>query len=368
MTRVARVQRLSMRGPDDVAPLVRAIEAGRIAPDRIVAILGKTEGNGCVNDFTRAFAVSALTAALAPHLPAGGTGRIAMVMSGGTEGALAPHMLVLEALDLDAPPAAAGALALGSSRTPALDPADLGRAGQVASVAAGVREAMRAAGIEDPADVHFVQIKCPLLTSDRIAAARSAGHTVATTDTLKSMGLSRGASALGVALALGEISGESAAGAHIGADPDLWSSRASTSAGVELDDHEIVVLGMSRHWGGSLAIDHAVMTDQIDVRPVADAARRLGFSATSPIPADERGRLVALLAKAEAGTTGTLRGPRHTMLDDSDLSATRHARAFVAGALAGLVGHAEIFVSGGAEHQGPDGGGPVALIARRETP
>jgi len=29
------------------------------------------------------------------------------------------------------------------------------------------------------------------------------------------------------------------------------------------------------------------------------------------------------------------------------------------------VGHAEIFVSGGAEHQGPDGGGPVAVIIDR---
>jgi cyanuric acid amidohydrolase len=53
------------------------------------------------------------------------------------------------------------------------------------------------------------------------------------------------------------------------------------------------------------------------------------------------------------------------MLDDSDISSTRHARAFVAGALGGLVGHAEIYVSGGAEHQGPDGGGPVALIVTR---
>jgi cyanuric acid amidohydrolase len=52
--------------------------------------------------------------------------------------------------------------------------------------------------------------------------------------------------------------------------------------------------------------------------------------------------------------------------DGSGFSATRHARAFVAGALAGLVGHAEIFVSGGAEHQGPDGGGPVAVIVDRE--
>jgi cyanuric acid amidohydrolase len=76
--------------------------------------------------------------------------------------------------------------------------------------------------------------------------------------------------------------------------------------------------------------------------------------------------LVALLAKAEPGTTGQLRGTRHTMLDDSDISATRHARAFVGGVLAGLVGTPQIFVSGGAEHQGPDGGGPVALIARRQ--
>ena len=28
-------------------------------------------------------------------------------------------------------------------------------------------------------------------------------------------------------------------------------------------------------------------------------------------------------------------------------------------------GHAEIYVSGGAEHQGPDGGGPVALVVER---
>jgi hypothetical protein len=56
---------------------------------------------------------------------------------------------------------------------------------------------------------------------------------------------------------------------------------------------------------------------------------------------------------------------RHTMLDDSDIASTRHARAFVCGALAAVIGHAEIYVSGGAEHQGPDGGGPVALIVDR---
>ena len=125
---------------------------------------------------------------------------------------------------------------------------------------------------------------------------------------------------------------------------------------------------MSPAWSGPLAIDHAVMADAIDIEPVRAALERLGIAAAGQIPAGARERLVAVLGKAEASHDGMLRGHRHCMLDDSDIAATRHARAFVCGALAGLVGHAEIYVSGGAEHQGPDGGGPVALIVNREAP
>jgi cyanuric acid amidohydrolase len=359
----ALVHRLSMRAPDDVEPLIAAIREGRILPECIVGILGKTEGNGCVNDFTRAFAVRALRDALAPHVSADALDAVSLVMSGGTEGALAPHMLVLERRE-----DAAGispALAIGSVRTASLPFEHLGRREQALMVANGVRAAMRQAGLNDPADIHFVQIKCPLLTAERIARTEALGKTVATRDTLKSMGLSRGASALGVAIALGEISEDAVTDDVIGRDTSLWSSRASTSGGVELSDHEIVVLGMSADWSGDLIIDHAVMTDQIDIEPVRASLARLGFQASGQLAGSERGRLVALLAKAEAGTSGQLRGYRHTMLDDSDISSTRHARGFVAGVLASLTGHAEIFVSGGAEHQGPDGGGPVALIARR---
>jgi cyanuric acid amidohydrolase len=84
------------------------------------------------------------------------------------------------------------------------------------------------------------------------------------------------------------------------------------------------------------------------------------------VPAAERGRIMAVLAKAEAAQSGRVRGLRHAMLDDSDISSTRHARAFTGGALAGLFGFTDLFISGGAEHQGPDGGGPVAIIAARE--
>jgi cyanuric acid amidohydrolase len=52
------------------------------------------------------------------------------------------------------------------------------------------------------------------------------------------------------------------------------------------------------------------------------------------------------------------------MLEDSDINATRHARAGVGGLIGGVAGTGAVYVSGGAEHQGPPGGGPVAIIAR----
>ncbi len=145
-------------------------------------------------------------------------------------------------------------------------------------------------------------------------------------------------------------------------DPTLWSARASCSAGVELRGMEIVVMGMSARWAGRLRIDHAVMADGLDIDPVRAALRRLGARFDGQLPPAETARVRAVLAKAEAPRSGRVRGWRHTMLDDSDVSATRHARAFAAGALAAQIGHAALFVSGGAEHQGPDGGGPCAIL------
>ena len=103
------------------------------------------------------------------------------------------------------------------------------------------------------------------------------------------MGLSRAASSLGVAVALGEITRGMIAEAAIGADVALWSGRASASAGIELMNHEIVVLGMSAAWGGALAIDHAVMTDAIDVEPVRAALARLGLDAAGRVQDGARG-------------------------------------------------------------------------------
>lgn len=303
----ARVQRIATAAPDDVSGLMALIAKNEVNPSSILAILGKTEGNGCVNDFTRAFPVVSLKQALSAHLNPEQAGQVACVMSGGTEGALSPHILVLERVEAEG---VGPALALGRCISADILPEDIGTATQIDVVADGVRAAMDQAGITSPGDVHFVQIKCPLLTAERIAEASSRGHATATTDTLKSMGLSRGASALGVALAIDELDRATILRARIGFDTGPWSSRASTSAGVELMGHEIVVMGMSDSWSGNLAIDQAVMADGIDIEPVREALHRLGIAATGQLISSEQTRLVALLAKAEPGTTGQLRGRR----------------------------------------------------------
>ena len=64
---------------------------------------------------------------------------------------------------------------------------------------------MARAGITDPADVHYVQTKTPLLTIHTIRDAKSRGQTVWTEHTHESMDLSNGTTALGIGVALGEI-------------------------------------------------------------------------------------------------------------------------------------------------------------------
>ncbi|MBM3607337.1 MAG: ring-opening amidohydrolase [Alphaproteobacteria bacterium] len=369
MSRQAYVTRIPASAPDDTSALEDAISSGKIDAHAIVAILGKTEGNGCVNDFTRAFAVRAVGDVLATHIGRERLSSIAMVMSGGTEGGLSPHWIVFEARELPGEQPGSpynAALALGRVRTPDLDGEHLGRRAQALMVAQGVRDAMKDAGILHPEDVHYVQVKCPLLTSARIEAVERRNQTTAVRDTLKSMSYSRAASALGVAVALGELRPDDINDSMIATDVSRFATRAATSAGVELLDHEIMVAGMSAQWSGPLAIDHAVMRDSIDIEPAREALARLGIVATGQLSPLIRSRVAAVLAKAEASQSGRIRGNRHVMLDDSDISSTRHARSFAGGALAGLFGFTDLFVSGGAEHQGPDGGGPIAIIVSRD--
>jgi cyanuric acid amidohydrolase len=333
------LHRIMTADPTDTSGLVDAVKNG-LVPSSAVAVVGKTEGNGCVNDFTRGMAADAWKAAL--PVP------VVTIMSGGTEGVLSPHVIVLASAAED-PACPPGALVIGTGRSVRITPGMLGRRAQVDAVATAVRRICAANGIAF-ADVHLALVKCPLLTSADIGSA-PAGSLVAD-DTYESMAASRAASALGTALALGEITdGEVEAGLR--GDRTIYSRVASASAGVEVDRCEVVVLGHNPKSRGRLRAAHAVMADALDATPVQALLRDIEA---------QGGRTVHLFAKAEADPTGNVRGRRHTMLTDSDIHSTRHARAALGGLLAGLAGEPAIYVSGGAEHQGPPGGGPVTVI------
>src|SRR5207302_5787001 len=147
----AKVHRISANAPDDVSGIESAIAAKRIDPAGIVAVFGKTEGNGLVNDFSRGLATQSLGLMLERHLPRERAAEVCLVMSGGTEGGMAPHWVVFERCEDSK--GERPALALGQSHTAALPPEHLGRLGQVDQVAAGVRSAMAAANIESVSDV-----------------------------------------------------------------------------------------------------------------------------------------------------------------------------------------------------------------------
>lgn len=365
----AKVFKVPMSGPEDTSEIEKLIEEGLFHPQDVITILGKTEGNGCVNDFTRGYATLALKQ-LFSHLldmdPEEAGKRISPIMSGGTEGVLSPHFTVFVREEAGKGDGKSTRLAIGSARTRDFLPEEIGRMPQVLETAKAVREAMAQAQIEKAEDVHFVQIKCPLLTAQRIEDAHARGHDVATHDTYESMAYSRGGSALGIALATGELSEDQITDEKICRDWSIYSGVASTSAGIELIHNEILVMGNSATWGGDLVIGHDVMKDAID----ADAVKRALASADIDFewrPSEEqRARIVNVFAKAEADPSGQVRGRRHIMLDDSDINQTRHARAVVGAVIASVVGDPMVYVSGGSEHQGPTGGGPVAVIVRAQ--
>jgi cyanuric acid amidohydrolase len=363
------VVRVVTKGPGDVTGLLRLIDTGEVDPSTILAVLGKTEGNGGVNDFTREYAVAALCDALSRHLaitPRDVEKKIAFVMSGGTEGVLSPHFTLFArtpATNVPVDRAHPKRLAIGIAHTRDFLPEEVGREAQIAETVKAVHEGMRDAGIDHRRDVHFVQVKCPLLTSERVEAARKRGREAITTSGYSSMAYSRGASALGVAKALGELDAD----VHedqVLKDWSLYSSVASASAGIELMHNVVIVMGNSPFSTSPFVIGHAVMRDSIDLPAAVAALESVGLSPSDRAAGTAVNRLVNIFAKAEASPDGSIRGFRHTMLDDSDMGSTRHARAAVGGLIGGLSGTGAVYVSGGAEHQGPPGGGPVAAIAR----
>jgi cyanuric acid amidohydrolase len=355
------VAKIELKSVQDASGLEERILAGQFTADQVVAVVGKTEGNGGVNDFTRLLADQAFRRVLMKHgkRSEAEVAAIPMVWSGGCDGVITPHATVFARNDRTGP-ASQSRLVVGAAMSAELRPEDIGRPRMVEIVADAVRAAMKHAGIDDPQDVHYVQTKTPLLTIDWVEDAKQRGQTVAC-EVHDSMGVSNGTAALGIAVALGEVPMPRAE--QICHDLDLYSSVASCSSGVELIRAQIVLMGNRAGAGGRYRIGHSVMKDALDMDGIYDAIRNAGLQLPArPRAEDLGGRLVNCFIKCEADRRGKLRGRRQIMLDDSDVHHHRHAKAAVGAVAATAIGDPAVFVSVDAMHQGPQGGGPVIAI------
>ncbi len=344
----------TMGTPADTSGLQLLADSGRIKPDTLVALVGKTEGTGFHDDWGRVWADVALREWTAKFLGI----PVADVAKN-----------VREWVEVPDSDAGEKRLVVGRAGSEAIAPEEVGRMGMMHKVAAATHQAMSDAGLSDPHDVHLVMVKVPGLTVASIRDAEQGGHTVVSHDlTFGPEGAgsyANDAAALGVALALGEVKESALSDEVVRRNWDLYSEVAMTSSGGEKRHGEVVVFGNAASSLSELRIGHAVTKDFIDAEGVRNALRSAGLKFREGLPDEsDLGRLVHVFAKSVIPGSDQVRGNRITLLDDAD--AYQIGKALGGMLVASVTGRTTNYVSGGEgnSHQGPPGGNIVAAVVR----
>ncbi len=374
-----KVQRVEMfvcpsATPADTSGLQKLADTGKIRPDTLVALVGKTEGTGAHDDWGRIWADAALrewTANLLGKPVDEVAKRVIFVLSGGCPGVITPHIAAVTREWVDAPERKDGdkRLVVGRAGSEPIAAEEVGRMGMIRKVAAATHEAMKDAGLTDPKDVHLVMVKVPGLSIASIRDAESRGKTVVSHDLTfgpEGAGVyANDGAALGVAMALGEVPESALNDDVVRRNWDLYSEVAMTSSGGEKRHGEVVVFGNSTNSASPLRIGHAVTRDFIDAEGVRRALRSAGLAFNDGLP-DEKDldRLVHVFAKSVIPGSDQVRGHRITLLDDTH--AYEIGKALGGMLVASVTGRTTNYVSGGERnsHQGPPGGNIVAAVVR----
>jgi cyanuric acid amidohydrolase len=134
------VFKFELSSPQDTSGMADALASGRLKADDIVAAIGKTEGNGGVNDFSRILADQTYRKALveAGSRSAEQMAAMPMVWSGGCDGVITPHVNLF-ARTAERGPETQSRLAIGAALSEEILPEDIGRPAMIEKIAAGVR-------------------------------------------------------------------------------------------------------------------------------------------------------------------------------------------------------------------------------------
>jgi cyanuric acid amidohydrolase len=346
MPRASELFRCAARSADDLSGLV-ALCRGGLAIGSVRAIWCKTDGTGLSNDYSRAYADAAIRSFLADALgctPTEAAARVQIVVSGGSEGIVSPHLLVLAEIEGGSAPSSEPGLVSGSDRQP-FPRDEAGGQAHANFTADMVRRAAAQAGLDTASSAAFVMVKSPVQPGSSAAAIRA-----------------RAAVAAGVGLATGRLSAlPPAFDAPFDGPDNVFAVARSDET-----DQQVVVLGNAAGSSSRQSIASGALADPLDARGVAQVAAALGFAAAPQLRAEDARRIVGVFAKGDP-PAGSIRDFAHTMETDPTLPSHRQGRAAYAAMIAAIVGMPAIFVSGGADGHGPAQGGLVAIVADKQT-
>src|SRR5207302_9098074 len=123
-----------MASPSDTSGLQKLADSGKIKPDTLVALVGKTEGTGQHDDWGRVWADVALREWTGNFLgiPAGDVAqRVIFVLSGGCPGVITPHIAAVTREIVEVSDAGKEKrMVVGRAPSEPMPPEEVGRMGQ----------------------------------------------------------------------------------------------------------------------------------------------------------------------------------------------------------------------------------------------
>lgn len=356
--------RVPLGNTTDVSGLQQLVADGRLRPDDVIAVTGKTEGWG-PNETSRIDADRAIRRFLLDHgsRPASAIDQIPMVFTTGGIGILTPHVVLY--VHSSAVPAAdgMGRLAVGVARSALIRPEWMITTQLLEANADAIRRAAAEAGMA-PGEIEYVVGKAYYPTRQQFAEARAAGHAIPELDPRVLFRKASGSAGLAVAVAADGMPMPLAE--EIGTRLDLWSGKVAVSAnewepvGGDGAQTQLVALGNRAGAGGRLRVGHAAMNDALDADALRRALRRAGLDAgPGSLTPEQQGKVVAVYAKFSAPVDGKLRGRRQIIESPEYMN---QVKAALGGMFSAILQDNLVWISGSATHQGPAGGGTVAAV------
>ncbi|HKT56815.1 MAG TPA: ring-opening amidohydrolase [Microbacterium sp.] len=357
--------RVAMGGLRDVSGLVQLVSDGRLNPDDIVAVTGKTGGWGDTYDSSRVDADQAVRRFLLDHGSrlAAAVEEIPMAFSAGVGTIMTPHLVVYTRTRAEPATDGRPRLAIGSAASATILPEWIGAAEHVRANADAVRAAAVDAGMA-PDDIEFVIGKSYYPALEDIAAARAAGAPIPELAPQEVFHFSSGSIAQAVRAAVDGAPLPDAAA--IGTDPGLWSDKVAVSSNIwehvggSGPQTHLLALGNRRGAGGRLRVGRAVIEDLLDIAAVTRAVRDAGVEVgDGPLPPEVRSRIIATYVKYQEPVGGRIRGRR---LVTDDPVYVKNLKTVVASAFSAMLQDNMIWISAGGVQQGPPGGGTLAIV------